>query len=89
MYFSHVAFHVQTGPHAPPQVILVGATLKDDQISLASTAGWINDHVSIRVGKEDSVPSSLRHRWGLLHQWNHPEAVDPLMIRGSRSTHKT
>ena len=44
------------------QVVLVGATLTDDQVALAASAGWINDHVAIRVGREDSVPSGLRHR---------------------------
>ena len=44
------------------QVVLVGATLTDDQVALAASSGWINDHVAIRVGREDSVPSGLRHR---------------------------
>ena len=44
------------------QVVVVGATLSSDLVTLASSAGWLRDPVTITVGKVGHVPSSLKHR---------------------------
>ncbi|GAX72763.1 hypothetical protein CEUSTIGMA_g219.t1 [Chlamydomonas eustigma] len=46
-----------------PQVVLVGATLSSDQVSLAVSSGWLVDPISIQVGETGSIPTGLKHRF--------------------------
>jgi hypothetical protein len=50
-------------PMPKPQVILVGATISEGDISLAMDRGWITpEPVVVRVGAEGCVPSGLVHK---------------------------
>jgi len=49
-------------PMPKPQVVLVGATVSDDDIALALNRGWVSEPVAVRVGAEGSVPAGLKHR---------------------------
>lgn len=49
-------------PMPKPQVVLVGATVNDDDITLALDRGWVTEPVLVRVGSEGSVPAGLKHR---------------------------
>ncbi len=40
----------------------MGATLNMDHVSLAASAGWVQDPVVLQVGREGGVPTSLKHR---------------------------
>lgn len=51
-----------TSPMAKPQVVLVGATVNDDDVRLAVQRGWIDEPVIVRVGQAGSVPAGLKHR---------------------------
>eukprot|EP00775_Hariotina_reticulata_P007459 gene7459-7669_t len=45
-----------------PQVVLVGATVSDDDAMLALQRQWVQEPVVVRVGEPGSVPAGLRHR---------------------------
>ena len=45
-----------------PQVVLVGATVSDEDMRLALSRGWVTEPVVVRVGEEGSVPAGLKHR---------------------------
>jgi hypothetical protein len=49
-------------PMPKPQVVLVGATVSDEDIALALKRGWATEPVIVRVGAEGSVPAGLKHR---------------------------
>lgn len=49
-------------PMPKPQVVLVGATVSDEDIALALNRGWAAEPVIVRVGAEGSVPAGLKHR---------------------------
>lgn len=49
-------------PMPKPQVVLVGATVGDEDITLALNRGWVSEPVVVRVGAEGSVPAGLKHR---------------------------
>jgi Helicase conserved C-terminal domain len=49
-------------PMAKPQVVLVGATIRDADVDLALARQWIDEPVAVRVGAAGSVPAGLRHR---------------------------
>ncbi|KAG2436757.1 hypothetical protein HXX76_006281 [Chlamydomonas incerta] len=46
-----------------PQVVFVGATQRQDVLEEAIHKGWLEEPVSIRVGKEGTIPSNLSHRY--------------------------
>ncbi|KAG2444058.1 hypothetical protein HYH02_009001 [Chlamydomonas schloesseri] len=46
-----------------PQVVFVGATQRQDVLEEAVDKGWLQEPVSIRVGKEGTIPSNLSHRY--------------------------
>lgn len=43
------------------QVVFVGATVRDTDITRAVAAGWLVDPVVVAVGQPDRVPSGLSH----------------------------
>lgn len=49
-------------PLPKPQVVLVGATISDEDIALALNRGWVEEPVVVRVGDAGSVPAGLKHR---------------------------
>jgi Lhr-like helicase len=49
-------------PMAKPQVVLVGATVSDDDVVLALQRQWVKEPVLVRVGEPGCVPAGLRHR---------------------------
>jgi hypothetical protein len=49
-------------PMPKVQVVLVGATVSDGDITLALNRGWVTEPVIVRVGAEGSVPAGLKHR---------------------------
>lgn len=49
-------------PMPKPQVVLVGATVGDEDLTLAVNRGWVSEPVVVRVGAEGSVPAGLKHR---------------------------
>ncbi|KAG2497537.1 hypothetical protein HYH03_004284 [Edaphochlamys debaryana] len=46
-----------------PQVIFVGATQRQDVLTHAVGSGWLREPVSIQVGRENTVPPALLHRY--------------------------
>jgi hypothetical protein len=49
-------------PMPKPQVVLVGATVSDDDITLALNRGWVEEPVLVRVGTAGNVPAGLKHK---------------------------
>jgi Lhr-like helicase len=49
-------------PMPKPQVVLVGATVSNDDITLALNRGWVEEPVLVRVGTAGNVPAGLKHR---------------------------
>jgi hypothetical protein len=49
-------------PMPKPQVVLVGATVSDDDITLALNRGWVEEPVLVLVGTAGNVPAGLKHK---------------------------
>ncbi len=46
-----------------PEIVLVGATLDDSLVEIAVAKNWIQDPVTVAVGKRMQVPPGLQHRY--------------------------
>lgn len=46
-----------------PQIALVGATLGQGEVVVATQQGWIDEPVNVLIGEQHSVPQGLTHRY--------------------------
>jgi len=46
-----------------PQMIAVGATVDPSTADLAVQAGWMNEPITIQVGKDQALPTGLTHQY--------------------------